>query len=171
VDALGADPDQGELVDGALVERLLRIAGEEARLEHLVPEILEDHQAASRVVLEEGEDRRHAGAEAFQEPLDVDEGVHGGGSALRDLLGLRVRREHHHHVGRAHRDPELDAVGVARRPGRARRPHTPVAPHRRVTRQPTHGRRRHVPSCGARHRATHPGLRLGIAHVFLQRTK
>src|SRR6266511_3591538 len=52
---LGGGADAGELVDGALVERLRPIAGEEARLEHLVAEVLEDHEAAEGVVPEEGE--------------------------------------------------------------------------------------------------------------------
>ena len=141
---LGVGAEPGEGVDRPLVERPRRIAGEEPRLEHVVPEVLEDHEPTPRVVLVERVHPRDAHADRGEVALDVEEGVDAGGAALRDLLRLGVRRHHHHH------------------PGGGRPADAPVAPHRGMAGEAHDRLGGGLPPGGAGDGAAHASFGLGV---------
>ena len=132
---LGPGPQERQLVHRPLVERPGRVAGQEPRLQHLVAQVLEDHEP---LALEEGVDGRHPHPHPGKVALHVDERVLGRRPAAGGLLGPGVHGHHHHH------------------PGVRGQAHPPVAPHRGVPGQPAHRPRRGVPPRRPGDRPAHP---------------
>jgi hypothetical protein len=133
---LGGRPQPRQLVDGPLVEEAPVVAGEEPRLQHLVAQVLEDHEP---LVLLEGQDGRHPHADGGEVALHVDEGVDGRAAALGHLLRPRARRHDHHHVrGREGAD-------------------APVAAHRGVAGEARHRQVGGVAARGPGHRGADAG--------------